>query len=516
MTERYRERLDTFEVATDYPVPDLVEVLPPGAHIERRTVTLSSRYLDTGSRDLLRHGVTLRLRSDDAGPSWRLSLRNGTGRTEVRVPIEGNQRAEGSPRAVPRQLRDVVFGIAGGAPLRWVALLETDRAITQVVDAADKVLVEIDDDHVTGTVAPSGDGVERPPAEWREVDVEVGTDDEQLISAVGQWLIAADAAPAASVTKLAKILGADSQAAPQQDAAPQDAAPQQDVAPQEETAGSVGGLVRDYLQTQYRALIAGDLALRRGQDEIHATRVATRRYRSVLRVFADLFDPEQASALDRELAWYAGLLGAVRDREVLSRHLAQTLASLPAELDPAPARARLDEYLAGQQGDAKRALLRQMRSKRYLALLATLHAWQQRPALTDAAARPPHDVAAYLDRTSHTLVKRLDRARRPAATDEALHRARKAGKRVRYAAELAAPVVGKPARRAVKRATKLQDIFGEHQDSIIASDLLLSLSGDTHTPSSSEFTLGVLYAREEQRRQASRERARAVRWRRAV
>jgi CHAD domain-containing protein len=514
MTEPYRERLDTFEVATDYPVPDLVEVLPPGAHIETRTLTVSNRYLDTGSRDLLRHGVTLRLRSGDAEPSWQLSLRNGTGRTEVRLPLEGNQRVEASPRAVPRELRDVVFGIAGGAPLRWVALLETNRAITQVVDASDNVLVEIDDDHVTGTVAASSDGVERPQAEWREVEVEVGTDDEQLISAVGQWLIAADAAPAASVTKLAKILGADSQA--QQGQQQRDAALRQDAAPQPENARTVGGVVRDYLQTQYRALIAGDLALRRGQDEIHATRVATRRYRSVLRVFADLFDPEQASALDRELAWYAGLLGAVRDREVLSRHLAQTLASLPAEVDPAPAQARLDEYLAGQQGDAKRALLRQMRSKRYLALLTTLQAWQHRPALTDAAARPPHDVAAYLDRTSHTLVKRLDRARRAAATDEALHRARKAGKRVRYAAELAAPVVGKPARRAVKRATKLQDIFGEHQDSIIASDLLLGLSGDTHTPSSTEFTLGVLYTCERQRRAASRERARAVRWRRAA
>jgi hypothetical protein len=52
------------------------------------------------------------------------------------------------------------------------------------------------------------------------------------------------------------------------------------------------------LGAQYAALIAGDLALRRGQDAIHDTRVATRRYRSVLRVFADLFDPDHATTLD--------------------------------------------------------------------------------------------------------------------------------------------------------------------------------------------------------------------------
>jgi CHAD domain-containing protein len=493
MAERDRERRDTFDVAVDYPVPDLVEVLPPGARIEQRTVSLSSRYLDTEGRDLLRHGVTLRLSSGDAEASWQLKVRDEAARTEVRATPEGNQRL------VPRQLRDVVFGISGGAPLVSVAVLDTNRTITRVVDAAEQVLVEIDDDHVTGTVAANGSGVDSRSMQWREVEVEVGTVDERLISAAGQWLIAADATPAASVTKLAQLLGDDVPAA----------APHQD-------ARTVGALVSDYLQTQYRALIAGDLALRRGQDEIHATRVATRRFRSVLRVFADLFDPEQASALDRELAWYAGLLGAVRDREVLGRHLRQTLASLPAEVDAGPAGARLEDHLAGQQGDAKRALLRQMRSKRYLALLATLHTWQQRPALTEAAARPSHDVGAYLDRTSHTLVRRLRQARRPAATDEALHRARKAGKRVRYAAELAVPAVGNPARRAVKRATKLQDVFGEHQDSIIASDLLLRLAGDTHTPPSTAFTLGVLYTCEQQRRRASHNRAQAVRWRRAA
>ncbi|MBC2640815.1 CHAD domain-containing protein [Rhodococcus sp. 4CII] len=41
-----------------------------------------------------------------------------------------------------------------------------------------------------------------------------------------------------------------------------------------------------------------------------------RRFRSTLRVFKDLFDPDQRAALDDELPWYAGVPGEVRDRQV--------------------------------------------------------------------------------------------------------------------------------------------------------------------------------------------------------
>jgi len=97
------------------------------------------------------------------------------------------------------------------------------------------------------------------------------------------------------------------------------------------------------------------------------TRVATRRYRSVLRVFADLFEPDQAGSLDAELAWCAGLLGAVRDGEVLGKRLAQTLTTLPSQGDVAPVSTQLDMYLATEQDSARQLLLRQTRSRRYLA-----------------------------------------------------------------------------------------------------------------------------------------------------
>ena len=51
------------------------------------------------------------------------------------------------------------------------------------------------------------------------------------------------------------------------------------------------------------------MSLRLGLDPVHTTRVATRRLRSTLRVFGELFDSAAAERLDGELAWYAQLLG---------------------------------------------------------------------------------------------------------------------------------------------------------------------------------------------------------------
>jgi CHAD domain-containing protein len=178
-----------------------------------------------------------------------------------------------------------------------------------------------------------------------------------------------------------------------------------------------------------------------------------------------------------------------------------------------PVGAYIDEHLHGEQLRAQQTLLRQMRGKRYLALLAELENWHQRPALTEAAAVPAAEVRVYLDRAGRTLAKRLKQAARADAADELLHRARKAAKRARYTAELAKPAVGKPAGRIVKRATKLQDVLGEHQDAIVASDVLLHLGATAGAqPGHNGFTYGLLYAHEQHRAQATRERSRTLRW----
>lgn len=478
MVAEWIEREDKYDVAGDWLLPELADVVPHGARLERREVSLSSRYFDTAARSLLEHGITLRLRSGETDAGWQLKVPDGKARAELRMPADDGRRT------VPAQLRDVVYGIAGGATLRSVARVDTTRTATRVVDTGGELLAEVDDDLVTAW--PAGNGAE--PMRWHEVEVELGAADERLLAEIGRALVAAGAAPAGAGSKLSRVLS------PQKPPTPPG------------RAGTLGDLVTEYLRQQHSAIIAGDLALRRGLDAAHPTRVATRRYRSVLRVFADLFDADPAAALDAELAWYAGALGAVRDQEVLGKHLDQTLAGLLAPIRPEPVAADIHDHLADEQRAARRRLDRQMRGRRYLNLLATLDGWEN-PPLTAAADAPPRAVGNHLDRANRILARRLRRAASADADDETLHRARKAGKRVRYTAEVAVPAIGKPARRAVKRATRLQDTFGAHQDTVLAADLLLRLGTASERTA---FSYGVLYCHERERLRASREKARRL------
>jgi CHAD domain-containing protein len=265
-------------------------------------------------------------------------------------------------------------------------------------------------------------------------------------------------------------------------------------------------VIRRYLEEQDDALVTGDLGLRRGLDGmIHPTRVGTRRFRSTLRVFADYVDPDRARAFDAELSWYAALLGEVRDREVQRARFAKAIAALPDEQVLGPVAARIDEYLWAEQATHRKALDKAMNGRRYLALLRESQDWVTDPPFTDLAARKPTELRSAVRAAARKVSKHLAAGVGPGADDEELHKARKAGKRARYAAELAHPVVGKKARNSVKRYQDLQDILGDHQDGVVAADLLRRIAaGTAQYPDENGFTYGLLYAQELHHAQESR------------
>ena len=75
--------------------------------------------------------------------------------------------------------------------------------------------------------------------------------------------------------------------------------------------------------------------------------------------------------------------------------------------------------------------------------------------------------------------------------DEALHEARKAAKRLRYTCEAVVPVHGGRARRLARRAEDVQELLGEHQDSVVARQVLHGAAGRTDVGSEA-FLLGTL------------------------
>jgi len=119
-----------------------------------------------------------------------------------------------------------------------------------------------------------------------------------------------------------------------------------------------------------------------------------------------------------------------------------------------------------------------------------LRGWRTAPPLSEAAAAKDQASVTYVDKAKGKADKRLRKAK---GDIERLHRARKATKRARYAAELAEPVDGQM-KDVARDAEELQTLLGEHQDAIVAANFLAGISSSNGEKSG--FTYGVLMANE--------------------
>ena len=493
----YREREDKYDVDAGFVLPDLSTMLPAGGRIEPPAeFRLVSTYYDTAAADLRRNRLTLRRREGDTDTGWHLKLpaskATKNARTEVRVA---------DAPELPDQLSRVLTGVRRGADLVPVARLVTRRTVHRLVDGDGQLLAEVADDSVSATDLSAGDaahGGSVTAVQWREVEVEVAPDaradageadaGETLLSAVGAALVAAGARPSQSSSKLARALGPTAHRPPLG------------------ADSTLADVVSDYIATQCAAIVAGDLGLRLEHDVTHPTRVGIRRLRSTLRTFAPLFDANAAAALETELVWFAGLLGGVRDADVLRVRLDRLVAELPGDLVMGPVAARIDNELAAERAEHWRDLVAALDSPRELALLGQVEQWRLAPPFVDAAHGPVDKVPAkrvrkHLNRARRKLEKRMKRAAKPGAQQESMvHQARKAGKRFRYAAELAEPVIGAKASEQVAAAEALQDLLGEHQDSVVSVAALRRFGAAAGTaPGENGFTFGILLEAELQR-----------------
>jgi CHAD domain-containing protein len=248
--------------------------------------------------------------------------------------------------------------------------------------------------------------------------------------------------------------------------------------------------LRGRLRDQLREIERHDPGTRLGRDpeSLHDMRVGVRRLRALLRAGGELIGTDTAE-LDGRLKQLGQVLGEVRDLDVLLAHLDNEVARFGAE-DASRATSLL-ATLRTERSCSRSRLLAALRSDEYLALL-------------DETARTidelePSGSAVTLDELADEASARLCKAVRKlpdAPADEELHAVRKKGKRARYAAELAGQ------KELVKRAKKLQDVLGEHQDAVVAAHRLRELaSGLT---SEQALVAGRLVEREEERREQAR------------
>lgn len=479
----HEERELKFDVPDGYELPDLSDVTPAQSKVTRVTVRLTSTYYDTAAHDLLRHRITLRRREGDTDTGWHLKIPSGLARTEIHAPL-------GAGRRVPVRLTRLIRGITLGDPLVTVAVVETERRLVRVKDGHGKLMVEVADDQVHATT--TGDPAR--VTQWREVEVELGDAEvagDGLLATFAKALQDAGATESASRSKLGHALGEDTD---------------QTAAATPETAAAA---MTAYLSGQFAALTAGDLALRRGLDAVHRTRVAARRARSVLCVFAPVFagaPGDEAAALVDELSWYQDLLGEVRDRQVQREVLVNAVEKLPAELALGPIGPHLEQTLSAEEAKAFQDVRAALDSERYLQLLRRLSTFIAGPTVASGTGKG--DLKRLARDARHTAVKRLAKATGGEDVDPVLlQRARRAVKRARYATELVAPISGDGAEKAIERHEDAQELLGEHQDAVVAAENLHRIGRATGSrPGHNGFTYGLLYERQLAQQQRLRSR----------
>jgi CHAD domain-containing protein len=467
-----------------FQVPDLTSI--PGLCADPpEEIRLQAVYFDTDDFRLARAGASLRHR-DPEGWTVKLPIAHDSSsltRTEHHVPGENSDEP-------PDAAVDLVRALIRSAALTPVARLNTVRNRIELRDEGGERTGELVDDEVSLL-----DGA-RLAARFRELEVELEPSvSSAFVSALIRRLRAAGAGQPDPVPKIVRALGPRAAEPPDlAEARPLDFAS----TPEEVVQAAItNGTLR---------LVANDPAVRLGEDPegVHQARVATRRLRSDLRTFRSVLDEEWSEPLRDELKWLGGLLGAVRDTEVLLERLEARVEELPAS--DADDGKQLLQLLTDRREYQRSELLDAMRSDRYLALLDTLVAASRAPRFADASDvgddedEDDDDVElADFVRKPWRKLKKSVHALGEDPSDHELHRVRIRAKRARYAAEAVAAALGKKPRKFAKAVADLQDVLGEHQDAVVAEAWLREHRG------TAPFVAGELVAIERAAARAARE-----------
>jgi CHAD domain-containing protein len=461
-----------------FTLPDLTDVAPGVTVEELPTLDLDAVYVDTADLRLVRRGVSLRRRTGEGAPRWTLKLPDaGDGGAALRrreIDVE-------SPRLdVPEQLADLLTAWVRNEPLVAVTTIRTRRRRLALRGADGADLGELDDDEVS--VIDDG----HVAARFRELEVELsGVGSPDLLTLVAAALERAGAGAPDRTTKVVRALG------------PRALAPPDLVVAEVDEHASTADLVVAGFGRAVRSILDHDHVIRLDDDTegVHKARVGTRRLRSDLQTFAPVLDEGWAGALRADLRDLAAALGGVRDADVLLERLWHAVQDLDA--DDRAVGATLLDHLHEERRQHLADLLVAMRAPGYTTLLDRLVDAATHPRLTKAARQPAVDVVPSLVAPRWNRLVKAVRRLGDQPTDDELHRVRILAKRARYAADVAAPVIGEPAVGLSRSLAALQDVLGELHDTAVARQWLRRAAGaTTHAQA---FAAGELAERQRQR-----------------
>ena len=446
--------------------------VPPGqrAALQRAVATasavttrLQAVYADTPDRQLAAAGLALRLRKE--GRVWVQTLKGrGDGlmqrlEHEVALPAQRGVPVLDAKRHAGTPLGQQLLALlAGGAPLQPVYRTDIRRLHRRVRHAGALVELACDRGHILA-------GERRLAVDEIEFELIRGPR-AALIDLAQRWSGRFDLWwDCRSKSEQGYRLALGLLKVPALPAEPSALTPAMD--PAQAFAHSLRRALQQLLPLA--AEIASDRCPDSSQAEpepLHQLRVALRRLRTMLRVFAAWApDAQAARALQRDWGAPFAILGLARDADVMARTLAPALAAAgaPPVVAAAP---RPGE----SPGDVVRA------AAFTALLLRTLALCDAPPA---SASAPAADVS--LKQAARVVMRPLWRRVRRDAADfatagvAAQHRARKRAKQLRYALEALQPLLrhkaGERLLRALRRAL---EPLGELQDLAVADAALRS------------------------------------------
>lgn len=236
-------------------------------------------------------------------------------------------------------------------------------------------------------------------------------------------------------------------------------------------------------------LLSNEPAARRGDAEgIHQMRVAVRRLRAILSAFGPMLPDEQERWVSRELRWFGDVLGEARNLDVFTGDL---LAPARAALPDASEFERLAQAAGRRRQKAHAGVAKAISSTHYTETLLALLRWLDGGDWPLAAAERLHApietlAPALLDRALAKAEKRAKNFARQSPKKR--HRLRIALKKLRYTAELFAPLYGEPeTKHFIHRLKRLQDDLGDANDVRVGRDIVAGLS-------SSKRATGIAHA----------------------
>jgi triphosphatase len=450
---------------------------------------ISDTYYDTGDWRLYRAGFALRVRRRKGSGSAEATLKSLESATEgrrTRREISERIESEEALRDAPGGVGERIRALIGSEALDPIFEVRTRRR-TFALSGADGAVGEVVLDE-TEIPMPGDAG---RPAVLRRVEVELvaGGEDhlEELERFVDSLRAGCQLSPAAT-SKYEAALFARGLEPPE---------PPDFGSKEVDASRTIGEVAYAVMREQFEAFLRHEPGTRLGEDpeELHDMRVASRRARSAMQIFAGAL-PVRSRRFRDELKWIAGELGEVRDLDVQLEQLAGWISEA-AEEDREPLR-NLTAVIEERRAKARRNMLRTLDSRRYARFVEAYGAFLRRgPSSRSLAARQPvTEAAPVLLRDIYRKARKAGDKIEAGSPAEHYHKLRIRFKRLRYAAEFLRGIYGGPAESFIKALKRLQDVLGDHQDAEVAithlRELATARSRGRKLPPETVFVMGGL------------------------